>query len=228
MSIWSRIADALSALAAGEGLSAVFDKLRTAPEKSVAFTIAVIGLGAKMAKADGQVTRDEVTAFREVFMIAPQDEANAARVFNLARQDVTGFEDYAHRIKAMYGPDADPLCDLMEGLFHIALADGEYHPAENAFLETVARIFGFDAVRFSRLRAQFVPDADRDPFEILGVAPDAPMADIRAAWRMAVRETHPDRMIARGVPEEAIKLAEKRLIAINRAWEQVNAMGARA
>lgn len=124
MSIWTRIADALSSLAKGEGLSTVFEKLRTPPERSVAFAIAVIGLGAKMAKADGLVTRDEVSAFREVFFIAPDDEANAAKVFNLARQDVAGFEEYARRIKAMYADEVDPLCDLMEGLFHIAMADG--------------------------------------------------------------------------------------------------------
>jgi len=226
MSIWTRIADALSSLAKGEGLSSVFEKLRTPPERSVAFAIAVIGLGAKMAKADGLVTRDEVSAFREVFFIAPDDEANAAKVFNLARQDVAGFEEYARRIKAMYAEEIDPLCDLMEALFHIAMADGEYHPAENAFLREVARIFGFDERRFSRIRAQFVPDAERDPYDVLGVAHDAPMAEVRAAWRACVRETHPDQMIARGLPEEAIRLAEKRLVAINRAWEQISGKAA--
>ena len=64
MSIWSRIADALAALATGEGLSALFEKLRTPPEQTVGFTIAVIALSAKMAKADGIVTRAEVLAFR--------------------------------------------------------------------------------------------------------------------------------------------------------------------
>ncbi len=221
MSIWSRIADAIAALATGEGLSAVFEKLRTSPDRTVAFTIAVIALGAKMAKADGHVTRDEVTAFREVFHIPPQEEANAARVFNMARTDVAGFEDYATRIHNMYDPGDPTLTDLMEGLFHIAMADGEYHPGEDAFLHRVAEIFGFDDVRFSRIRAQFVPDAERDPFDVLGVSPDADMDTIRAAWRSAVRDTHPDQMIARGVPEEAVKLAEKRMVAINRAWEQV-------
>ena len=91
MSLWSRIQDALSALAKGEGLSAVFDRLRSPPERSVAFTIAVIALSAKMAKADGRVTRDEVMAFRQVFHIPPAEERAAARVFNLAREDVAGF-----------------------------------------------------------------------------------------------------------------------------------------
>ena len=95
MSLWTRITEALAALASGESLAQVFDRLRTPPERSVAFTIAVIGLGAKMAKADGQVTRDEVAAFREVFQIAGEDEAQAARVFNLARQDIAGYEVYA-------------------------------------------------------------------------------------------------------------------------------------
>ena len=128
MSIWTRISDAVSALANGESLSEVFDRLRTPPEKTVAFTIAVIALSAKMAKADGLVTRDEVMAFREVFSIPPEDEAGAAKVFNLARQDVAGFDDYARRIRAMFGEDHGTLCDLMEGLFHIAMADGTYHP----------------------------------------------------------------------------------------------------
>ena len=225
MSIWSRIADALSALAAGEGLSAVFEKLRAQPDpdRTVAFTIAVIALGAKMAKADGHVTRDEVTAFREVFLIAPQDEAQAARVFNLARQDIAGYAEYARKIRAMYGPNDQALSDLMEGLFHIALADGEYHPNENLFLQDVATIFGFDDRAFSRIRARFVPDAERDPYDVLGVAPEAGLDEVRAAWRRLVRETHPDQLAARGLPEEAVKMAEARLVAINRAWEQINA-----
>lgn len=226
MSIWSRIADAIAALASGEGLSAVFDKLRSSPDRSVGFTIAVIALGAKMAKADGLVTKDEVLAFREVFLIPREEEANAARVFNLARQDVAGFDIYARRIKAMYGDDTAPLCDLLEGLFHIALADGVYHPKEDAFLQEVAAIFGFEERRFRGIRAQFVADAERDPYDVLGVEPDAPVEDVRAAWRKLVRETHPDRMIARGVPQEAIKLAERRMVAINRAWEDIQSRAA--
>ncbi|KPP85014.1 MAG: DnaJ like chaperone protein [Rhodobacteraceae bacterium HLUCCA08] len=223
MSVWTRISNALRALRDGESLSEVFTRLRSPPERRVAFAIAVIALGAKMAKADGQVTRDEVTAFREVFTIPPGEEKNAARIFNMARQDVAGFEEYARKIKAMYDDDgpAAPLCDLLEGLFFIATADGEYHPAEDAFLARVAEIFGLDEVRFRRVRSIFVPDADRDPHDVLGVPPGAGQDQIRAAWRALVRENHPDQMIARGVPEEAVKMAERNLVAINRAWEQL-------
>ncbi len=223
MSLWSRITEALSALAKGEGLSDVFDRLRTPPERTVAFTIAVIALSAKMAKADGLVTRDEVTAFREVFHIAETEEKAAARVFNMAREDVAGFEDYATRIARMFDQDSAVLTDLLEGLFHIAVADGEYHPAEDAFLTRVSEIFGMAARDFAALRARNVPDAEPDPYTVLGVDPEMDLSDIRAVWRQLVRDTHPDRMLGRGVPEEAVRLAENRLLAINRAWELISA-----
>lgn len=226
MSIWTRISEALSALASGEGLAAVFDRLRSAPERSVGFTIAVIALGAKMAKADGQVTRDEVTAFREVFQIGDDEAQGAARVFNLARTDVAGFDDYARRIKGMFGDDTHILGDLMEGLFHIAMADGVYHPNENAFLEEVADIFALPEGEFEALRARFVPNSSPLPHSVLGIAPNASREEARAAWRKMVRANHPDALIARGLPEEAVKMAEKRMIDINRAWETISGKAA--
>ena len=222
MSIWTRIVQALSALASGEGLSALFDRLRPPPEKTVAFTIAVIALGAKMAKADGEVTRNEVAAFRQVFAIPPGEEANAARVFNLARQDVAGFDAYARKIKAMFREDSRVLVDLMEGLFHISVADGSWHPQEEAFLKEVAEIFGVGDRCFRSLQGRFVPGAEPDPYDVLGIAPDASATEARAAWKQAVRDSHPDRMQARGVPAEAVKLAEQRLVAINTAWEKIS------
>jgi DnaJ like chaperone protein len=222
MSIWTRISEALAALTSGEGLSAVFDKLRSPPELSVAFTIAVIALGAKMAKADGMVTRDEVTAFREVFRIAEGDTAGAAKVFNLARQDVAGFDDYARRIATMFHDQPEMLHDLMEGLFHIAMADGIYHPNENAFLEEVAEIFDLPETEFAALKVRFVPGTSPLPHTVLGVPADATLEEVRKAWRKLVQANHPDALVARGLPEEAVKMAEKRLIDINLAWETLS------
>ncbi len=234
MSIWTRIAAALSALAQGEPLSVVFDRMRgiemDSPERSVGFTIAVIALGAKMAKADGEVTRDEVAAFRQIFAIDRDEEANAARVFNLARQDVAGFDAYARKVSAMFRSEQERLCaddrnvliDVLEGLFQIATADGSFHPGEDEFLAEVARIFGLDQSCYGMMRARLVEGAPRNPYDVLGIAPGAPVDVARAAWRQAVKDSHPDAMIARGVPVEAIKLAERRLIAINAAWEEIS------
>ena len=221
MSIWLRISLALSALTKGDGLAAVFDHLRTPPERSVAFTIAVIALSAKMAKADGLVTKNEVSAFREVFYIPEADLPQAARVFNLARQDVSGFELYAKNISRMFGHGNPVLTDLMEGLFYIAAADGQYHPNEDEFLLEVAAQFGLKEIEFQALRARHIPNLEPDPYTVLGVSMDQDFDQIKSIWRKLVRESHPDQMLARGVPREAIKLAERRLIQINEAYDQI-------
>lgn len=225
-SIWTRISDAVAALGRGEGLGAIFDRLRgvppTAPERSVAFTIAVIALAAKMAKADGHVSVAEVSIFRRIFTIPPGEEGNAARVFDLARQDVAGFDAYARKIRAMFDdPDHQVLIDLLEGLYRIALADGDYHPAEEEFIAEVGRIFRLEPETLRQVRARVVPPGACDPFEVLGLPCGAPVEEARAAWKAAVRESHPDRLAARGLPPEAVKLAQERLVAVNRAWEAI-------
>ena len=222
MSIWTRIRKALGALANGEPLSAVFERLRTPPERSVAFTIAVIALGAKMAKADGRVTRDEIAAFRRVFHIPPGDEESAARVYNLARTEVAGFEGYASRVATMFTDRPEVLVDLLEGLVFIAAADGAYHRGEADYLATVAGIFGVDEAEFRSIRARYLP-GEHDPWAVLGLAPGCGPEALRARYRALVRELHPDRMIARGVPEEARRLAEQRLAAVTAAYDEVTA-----
>lgn len=222
MSIWLRISEALSALAKGESLASALAKLKSPPERSIAFTIAVIALGAKMAKADGLVTRNEVAAFRQVFFIPKSAEKQAARVFNLARQDVAGFDIYARTIARMFKKGSPALENMIEGLFYIALADGSYHASEDEFLREVARIFGIEEAVFRGLRSRFVPDTEADAYDVLGVTPDMPLAEIRKIWRRKVRDTHPDRIVAQGMPEEAITLATKRLVALNEAWDEIS------
>jgi DnaJ like chaperone protein len=236
MSIWTRIAEALSALARGEPLSAVFDRLRAdpTPEHSIGFTIAVLALGAKMAKADGSVTKDEVTAFRRIFTFPDGEEAHAAHVFNLARQDVAGFDAYARKIARLFNPEGRRICaddhhvlvDILEALFQIAIADGSYHAGEDAFLAHVADEFGLDEPCFHTVRARLVEGAPRDPYDVLGLTREASVAEARKAWKALVRDTHPDVMQSRGVPPEAMKLAERRLQLINEAWREISAKAA--
>ena len=233
MSIWTRITEALAALAKGEPLSVVFDRLRNdpAPEHSIGFTIAVLALGAKMAKADGTVTRDEVTAFRRIFTFPDGEEEHAAHVFNLARQDVAGFDAYARKIARLFNPESKRICaddqsllvDILETLFQIALADGSYHPGEDAFLAHVADVFGLDDRCFTIVRSRLVEGAPRDPYDVLGLPRDAPKTAARKAWRDLVRNTHPDVLQSRGIPPEAMKLAERRLQLINEAWREISA-----
>jgi DnaJ like chaperone protein len=227
MSIWTRITEAITALVArGEALSAFFERRGASPERSVAFTISVIGLGAKMAKADGQVRPAEVAAFRQVFRIAPEDEPAAARVFNLARQDIAGYDVYARRIAEMFEDQPQVLEDILEGLFNIAMADGRYHENEEGFLRSVAEIFGIGERCFACIEERHVSGRPRDPWQVLGVPRDADLKAVRTRWRELIRVHHPDKLIARGLPEDAISLANARVAAINQAWKEISGRNA--
>ena len=222
MSIWTRIAEVVSSIgdSVGNFLQSLTSREPTPPEMSVAFTIGMIALGAKMAKADGVVTQDEIAAFKQVFHVPDNELSSVARVFNLAKQDVAGYESYARQIARLFGARHEALEDVLDGLFHIAKADKAYHPNENGFLASVAEIFGFSTADFARIRARHVAVKD-DPYLILGLERDASAEDIRQRYRALVREYHPDRHIAAGVPEEMIGIATERLQTVNAAYDMI-------
>jgi len=217
MTIWMRIADFAQGLGTSIGQ---FLGSSTPPEKSVAFTIGMIALGAKMAKADGVVTDDEVHAFAQVFHVPDKDKAAVERVFNLAKQDIAGFETYAAQVAKLFGAKSTVLESVLDGLFHIAKADGVIHENELSYLESVAGIFGFKSADWLRIRARHVAMKD-DPYQVLGVKPNARMDAIKKRYKSLVRAHHPDQQIAAGVPEEMVKLATERLARINAAFAEI-------
>lgn len=188
---------------------------------SIAFTIGVIVLGAKMAKADGRVTKDEVSAFKEVFQVPPEEMKNVGRIFNQARRDAHGFEPYARQLGQMFKGRPRVLEELLDGLFHIARADGAVAEAELEFLEQVAAAFGFDEADWARIRAANMGPDQRDPYTVLGVPHDADAETIKSAYRKLVRENHPDKLIAQGLPEEFVAVANEKLATINQAYDEI-------
>lgn len=222
MSIWTRIAEALSSI--GSSVAFFLQQMTavnaTPPEKSIAFTIGMIALGAKMAKADGVVTTDEIAAFKQVFRVPDGELAGVARVFNLAKQDTAGFESYAAQIARLFEPGSPLLEDVLDGLFHIAKADDALHPGERQFLREVASIFGFGAGDYARIEARHAVVLD-DPYLVLGVGRGSHIDEIKKRYRELVREYHPDRHIAAGVPEEMIEIATERLQKVNEAYEHI-------
>ena len=227
MSVWGKVSGAAAGLMVGGPVGALVGAvaghfiLDRESDPGVTFTIAVIALAGKMSRADGVVTEEEFNVFREVFVIPPDQDANVRRVFNLARQDVAGFEHYARQIAQLFVGNPAMLEDILDGLFEIAKADGVLHPGESAFLEKVAEIFGFAPNEFRRIRAtHFAPELS-DPYVILGVSYVAGEDEIKQTYRRLVRENHPDSLMARGVPAEFIKLATDKLATINTAYEKV-------
>lgn len=190
------------------------------PSKQLAFTLAFVGLAAKMAKADGVAVEVETQAFERCFYVPPEERANVERVYRLAAKDVAGYEIYAERMANLLADDPALLKDVYECLFNIAAADGVLHEGEEAFLQTVAEKFGYDESEYRRVRSLFVHDPT-SPYEILGVAPDVSDAELDARRKQLVRENHPDRLAAQGVPEEFLVLADRKLAAINAAFDAI-------
>ncbi len=224
MSIWVKFGSLLDD-ARRRTLGAVLDALaeQRARRDGSAFSVALIALSAKMAKADGVVTDDEVAAFRDFFEF-PEAEADRVRmVYNLAQQDVAGFDHYLARVARIFENAPAVLEDVLDCLFHIAAADGVAHPRELEMLERAAEAFGVSEAALRRIKSAHLGAGREDPFAVLGVASDAGAEEIRAVYRALVKEHHPDAMIARGVPAELIKIAEGRVAAINAAYEAIMA-----
>ncbi|WP_439272068.1 TerB family tellurite resistance protein [Pseudochrobactrum sp. HB0163] len=231
MSIWSSIADFVTQTAYS-AFSAVIEAVRTYFEgdaetrRRVAFSIAMIALSAKMAKADGVVSEQEVRAFQDIFEVPPKEAQHVARLYNLAKQDVAGYESYARQIEklcrmAQQDNDEQPcgvLADVLDGLFYIAGADGYIHDKEMQFLRRVAEIFNIEEDAFVLIAGRHVHMGAADPYAVLGLARGVDYKQAKQHYRKLVRENHPDLIIARGMPHEFQKIANHRLAAINAAW----------
>jgi DnaJ like chaperone protein len=191
------------------------------PGEDPAFSTAVTALGAKLAKADGRADAAEFVAFAEAFAPAPGDERDIRRLYDLARQTTRGFESYARRLAKRYRSCPQLLEDVLDGLFHIAKSDGAVTAAELDYLAEVGQLFGLSDLTFRRLRATHLGGVRDDPYEVLGVAHDAPDQVVRSAWKDALSEAHPDRAISRGLPAEFIEVAVSKSAAINAAFDAV-------
>jgi DnaJ like chaperone protein len=237
MSIWGKILGGAAGFALGGPLGAIIgavaghavDRYRAAqgeaveadPTKSIAFTIGVIVLSAKMAKADGIVTRDEIDAFKQVFRVPANESTNVAKVFNQARRDSPGYEPYARQLAGMFRDNPVVLEELLSCLAYIAHADGKLHPSEERFLRQISDIFALDNAAFERATSiRRAPD-ETDPYQLVGVPRTASNDEIKSAYRKLVRENHPDRLMAQGVPEEFIEVANRKLAAINAAFDMI-------
>ena len=223
MTIWQRLPNVAAGLAKAGSIVTYLRALAGGgppadPRSSVAFTIGLIALSAKMAKSDGVVTSDEVEAFSRL-MHVPQEETDRVRhVFDLAKQDVAGFDTYARQIADVLAGDRDILLQVLEGLFVVAAADGVLHEREETYLRSVADIFGISSSDFRYVRALFVRDAG-NPYEILGLSPSASNDEIKARHRKLVVHNHPDKLTGQGERIELIAAANRKLAAINAAFD---------
>jgi DnaJ like chaperone protein len=233
-SIWGKLGGAGLGLAVGGPLGALLGgvaghvlvdrkgALFGPPPRDLIFTTGLVALAAKMAKSDGVVVNREVEAFEQIVSVPDSEHERVKRLFDLAKGTTEGFEAYARQIGEAFKDEPALLEDVLDGLFHIAKADGAVHEAEFAYVKAVAQTFGLTAADFERIAARHVRRAD-DPYVILGMDRSSSDDALKRHYRKLVAENHPDREIARGLPPEAVKIATERLATINAAWERIAA-----
>ncbi len=235
MSIWGKIIGSAAGFALGGPLGAIVggaaghavDKIHPKeklPEekavKQIGFTIGVIVLSAKMAKADGKVTKNEVIAFKKKINVPNHEIKNVGRLWDQAKQTTNGFEIYAKQIADLLETKSPVLEELLNLLLFIAKADGKISESEILYLKEVSAIFGFSNNDFDRVYRTNIEN-NLNPYEILGVSKEASKEEIKNKWKKLSIDHHPDRLLAQGMPVDFIKKSTSRLQEINHAWDVI-------
>ena len=235
MTIWGKIIGSATGFAFGGPIGALLggvaghaiDKFKTKqklPEelalKQIGFTIGVIVLSAKMAKADGKVTKSEIKAFKEKINVPDNEIKNVARLWDQAKKTTDGFEVYAKQISNLLEKNSSVLEELLNLLVIIAEADGKITKLEKIYLKNVSNIFGFSDQDFERICSSKL-NKNTDPYQTLGVLKDTPLEEIKKKWKILAMKHHPDRLISQGIPQDLIEKNTYRLKEINNAWDLI-------
>ena len=238
MSIWGRLLGGAAGFALGGPIGAIlgvmagsaFDKKKhqsfnysqiSQNQKQQIFTISFIVLSAKLAKSDGQVTNDEIQAFKEKFNVPKSELTKVGKIFNEAKKDVYGYKQIADQVGQLFYDNKLLLEEMLNNLFFIAASDGHISVKEIELLRSISQSFSFDEKTFQRIFQMNLKDPSADPYKILGVDRNTTDHEIRKKWIELNKEHHPDNLIAKGVPKEFISQSNKELAAINLAYDKI-------
>ena len=238
MSIWGKIIGGTTGFALGGPLGAIigmmiggsFDRSArkfsssnqiSQQQKKNVFALCIIVLSAKIAKADGQVTKEEIYTFKEKFNIQAEEMSEVSKIFNEAKKSSFGFKNIADQVGNLFSDNKVLLEQLLNNLFYIAEADGLTSINELEVLKSISQSFHFNETDFQRILHSRLNNKKSDPYKILGVTREDSDNNIRKKWIELSKEHHPDYLIAKGMPKEFIKEANKELSSINLAYDKI-------
>ena len=246
MSIWGKLIGgaagmalggpigAILGIAAGHGVDKVskFDadesnKNFSNDQKEQIFATSVIAISAKLAKADGKISKSEILAFKKIFEFPAEDEKAISNIFNSAKENIDDYKDIAEQVYKVFKSDRGLLFELLNSLFSIAYADGELHPKEKDMLSEIAKVFQISGNEFESLNNIFEAKISKDntsinrSYKILGLSENASLEQVSNQYRKLIKEYHPDKLQGMGLPKEFIELANQKLSAINKAYTEI-------
>ena len=188
------------------------------------FAIALIILTAKLAKADGKVSKEELIAIKNKLKIPDHEIDQVGKIFNKAKEDSLGYEPYAQQIAQIYRNNPAVLDEVINILFYIAEADSKVSDSEIAMIRNIARIFGINQRQFEGIRESRKGSDKLNPYVVLGCDPNDDFASIRKKYLNLSKAHHPDVLVSKGVPKEVIEESKKKMRAINSAFDQIEKM----
>ena len=185
------------------------------------FALCLIVLSAKLSKADGQVSKEELIAVRDKLKIPESEIEQVGKIFNKAKQESTGYEPYAQQIAQIYKNNQNVLEEVINILFYIAEADGNVSKSELDMIQHIAQIFSLNQSQFNAIKESRKSSDKLNPYLVLGSNPEENLQTIRKKYLQLSKENHPDMLISKGVPKEVIEESKKKMRAINSAWNQI-------
>ena len=246
MSIWGKLIGgaagmalggpigAILGIAAGHGVDKVSkydtnesNKNFSNDQKEQIFATSVIAISAKLAKADGKISKSEILAFKKIFEFPAEDEKAISNIFNSAKENINDYKDIAEQVYKVFKSDRGLLFELLNSLFSIAYADGELHPKERDMLFEIAKVFQISGNEFESLNNIFEAKISKDNtsisrrYKILGLPENANLQEVSNQYRKLIKEYHPDKLQGMGLPKEFIELANQKLSAINKAYTEI-------
>ena len=185
------------------------------------FALSLIVLSAKLSKADGSVSREELVAVKDKLKIPENELDQVGKIFNQAKKEAAGYEPYAQQITQIYKKNSQVLEEVINILFYIAEADGHISEAELNMIEHIAQIFGLSSSQYNSIKESRKNSDKLNPYVVLESKSDDDLQVIRKRYLKLSKEHHPDLLLSKGVPEEVIEESKKKMRAINSAWDKV-------
>ena len=185
------------------------------------FALSLIVLSAKLRKADGQVSREELIAVKDKLKIPENELDEVGKVFNKAKEESTGYEPYAQQIAQFYKGNLNVLEEVINVLFYIAESDGHVSGEEEKMIENIAYIFGLTQAQYLSIKESRKTSDKQNPYMVLESSPNDDLQTIRKRYLKLSKEHHPDLLLSKGVPNEVIEESKKTMRSINSAWDQI-------
>ena len=185
------------------------------------FALSLIVLSAKLSKADGQVSKEELIAVKDKLKIPENELDQVGKIFNKAKEESAGYQPYAQQIAQIYKGNINVLEEVINILFYIAEADGNVSDSEFKMIEHIAQIFGLSEIQFNSIKESRKSSEKLNPYVVLESKPDEAIEVIRKRYLKLSKEHHPDLLMSKGVPQEVIEESKAKMRVINSAWEQI-------